>query len=94
MSFWRTSDARIRWMLVLGLIQVLRMAMDLHVFGAGDLRWLESLSWAVACLAGIPLEEPLAPTLALASEVAHAEWTAVQRRHGGLAGIISMECYA
>ena len=57
-SFWRTSDDSIRWLVVIGLMQVLSTAENLYRYGAGDLRWIESLSLAVACLAAVPLEEP------------------------------------
>jgi hypothetical protein len=57
-SFWRTSDDSIRWLVVIGLMQALSTAKDLYQYGAGNLRWLESLSLAVACLAAVPLEEP------------------------------------
>lgn len=43
---------------MIGLMQVLSTAIDLYRYGAGDLRWMESLSLAVACLAAVPLEEP------------------------------------
>ena len=39
-------------------MQVLSTAENLYRYGAGDLRWIESLSLAVACLAAVPLEEP------------------------------------
>ena len=57
-SVWHTSDGRFRWLLVIVLIQVLSTAESLHRYGAGNLRWVESLSLAVACLAAVPLEEP------------------------------------
>ena len=57
-SFWRTSDDNIRWMVVIGLVQVLSAIVDLRRYGAGSLRWLEPLSIAAACFAAAPLEEP------------------------------------
>ena len=58
MSFWRTSDDRVRWLVVIGLMQVLSAAIDLYRYGAGDLRWIQSLCLAIACLVAVPLEEP------------------------------------
>jgi hypothetical protein len=63
-SFWRTSDGGIRWLLVLGLMYVISMIADVHRYGVNSLRWLESLGFAVASLAAVPLEEP-----------ARREWT-------------------
>jgi hypothetical protein len=57
-SFWRTSNDDIRWLVVLGLMQLLSTATDLYLYGAGNLHWIASLSLAVACLAAAPLEEP------------------------------------
>ena len=58
MSFWRTSDDGIRWLVVIGLMQLLFTAGDLYQYGAGNSRWIASLSLAVASLAAAPLEEP------------------------------------
>jgi hypothetical protein len=57
-SFWRTSDDSIRWLVVIGLMQVLSTVENLYRYGAGNLRWMEPLSLAVTCLAAVPLEEP------------------------------------
>jgi hypothetical protein len=57
-SFWRASDGNIRWLVVIGLMYVMSTIADAHRYGAGNLRWLESLSFAVACFAAVPLEEP------------------------------------
>lgn len=58
MSLWRTSDGRIRWLVVVGLMYVMSMIVDAQRYGASSLRWLESFSFSVACLAAAPLEEP------------------------------------
>jgi len=39
-------------------MQLLFMAMELYQYGAGDLRWVESLSLAVSSLAVVQLGEP------------------------------------
>jgi hypothetical protein len=57
-NFWRTSDDRIRWLVVIGFMELLSATVDLYQHGAGDPRWMASLSLAVACLAAAPLEEP------------------------------------
>ena len=58
MSFWRTSDESIRWLVVIGFMQLLFTAEELYHYGAGNLRWIASFSLAVASLAAAPLEEP------------------------------------
>jgi hypothetical protein len=57
-SFWRAPDGNIRWLVVIGLMCVMSTIVDAHRYGAGSLRWLESFSFAVACFAAVPLEEP------------------------------------
>ncbi len=57
MSFWRRTDHSIRWLVVIGLIQVLSAAWDFYHYGAGTLGWMKSASLAVACLAAAPLDE-------------------------------------
>ena len=58
MSLWRTSDGRIRVVLIIGLVQVISAALDLREYGVASLRWLEPLSCGIACFAAVPLEEP------------------------------------
>ena len=59
MSFWRSSDNSIRWLVVIGLVQLLIAANDLYKYGPASLRWMVSLSFAVTCLVLAPLaEEP------------------------------------
>ena len=57
MSFWRASDGNIRWLVVIGLMYVISTIADAHRYGADSLRWLGSLTFAVACFAAVPLEE-------------------------------------
>ena len=58
MSFWRTSDGNIRWLVVIGLMYVISTVFDAHRYGAGSLRCLESFSFAASCFAAVPLGEP------------------------------------
>ena len=58
MSLWRRSDDSIRWLVVIGLLEVLTAVTDLFQYGPRNQRWLQPLSLAVACLAAAPLEEP------------------------------------
>ena len=58
MRFWRRSNHSIRWLVVIGLIQVLFAASELYHDGAGSLGWMRSASLAVAFLVAVPLDEP------------------------------------
>ncbi len=58
MSFWRKTDDSIRWLLVIGLIQALIAAIELYHDGAWSLGWMKTATFAVACLAAVPLDEP------------------------------------